>query len=387
MLLGRCSTLAIGLNRRPIFLDSDCLMRYFFLVPVYLFQVAIAPAADLKPALDRLVEPLTKDKPAVGLVIGVWMDGKPHVDGYGKVTTAVGVMEPDGDTLFEIGSITKAFTGILLADAASRKEVALDDPANKHLPADLQIKTKSDRPVTLLHLATHRSGLPVEPPFLGLFARNKENPYADYVRPKLVRLMGMLQAEREPGVKYVYSNLAVGLLGHALTAASKADSYDALVRERVCKPLGLKDTGEALTGAQKARLARGHNAKLEPTDPWDFATLEACGGLKSSANELLRFGAANLGEVKAPLLDALKTSHEKRELARSETVEIGLCWHRSKLKSGELMIWHNGGTGGYRSMIAFTPATRRAVIVLCCADLGSEVDKLAIKVLAQVQPK
>jgi CubicO group peptidase (beta-lactamase class C family) len=289
--------------------------------------------------------------------------------------------------LFEIGSATKAFTGVLLADAAARKEVALHDPANKHLPADLQIKAKSDQPVTLLHLATHRSGLPVQPPLLALVARNAANPYAGYVRPKLVQLMGVLKPEREPGEKYEYSNLAVGLLGHALAAAAKADSYDALVRERVCKPLGLKDTGEALTGAQKARLARGHNDKLEPTDPWDFATLEACGGLESSANDLLRFAAANLGEIKSPLLDALKASHEKRELTVSDKVEIGHCWHRSKLKGGELMVWHNGGTGGYRSMIAFTPATKRAAIVLCAAALGSEVDKLAIMALEQVRPK
>src|SRR5205807_2603907 len=112
--------------------------------------------------------------------------------------------------------------------AASRKEVAIDDPANKHLPADLQIKTKSDRPITLLHLATHRSGPPVQPPFLALLTRNKANPYADYVRSKLVLQMGVLKPEREPGVKYEYSNLAVGLLGHALAATAKADGYDAL---------------------------------------------------------------------------------------------------------------------------------------------------------------
>jgi D-alanyl-D-alanine-carboxypeptidase/D-alanyl-D-alanine-endopeptidase len=359
-------------------------MRYIFVVTVSLITVAFAPAADLKPDIDRLVEPLTKDKPLIGLVVGVWVDSKPHVFGYGKVTTAVGEMEPNGDTLFEIGSVTKAFTGVLLAEAVARKEVALDNPANKHLPTDLHIKPKSDQPVTLLHLATHRSGLPVQPPFR-LFNRNMANPYADFVRPKLVQLMAELKPDREPGAKFEYSNLAVGLLGHALVAAAKADSYDALVWDRVCKPLGLKNTREALTGAQKALLARGHNAKLDPTDPWDFATLEASGGLKSSANDLLRFTATNLGEVMAPLLDAMMASHEKREVAGP--YEIGLCWFRKKLKSGEFMVWHNGGTGGYCSMIAFTPATKRAVIVLCSAQLRSELDTLAFEAMEQVQPK
>ncbi|QJW98759.1 serine hydrolase domain-containing protein [Frigoriglobus tundricola] len=362
-------------------------MRCLVLVSVSLFAAASARGADFKPDLDRLAEPLTKDKPAVGLVVGVWADGKPQVYGYGRVTTAAGEAAPDGDTLFEIGSVTKALTGVLLADAVARKEVGLDDPANTHLPADLKIRSKPDRPVTLLHLATHRSGLPVQPPLLGLTARNRANPYADYVRPKLVRLMGALEPAQEPGAEYRYSNLGVGLLGHALVTAAKADRYDALVRERVCRPLGLADTGEALTGAQKARLARGHNAKLDPTDPWDFATLEACGGLRSSANDLLRFAAANLGEVQTPLLAVLKASHEKREPAGSELIEIGLCWHRLKLKSGEHVVWHNGGTGGFRSMVAFTPATKRAVVVLCAADVGPEVDKLALQALEQVQPK
>lgn len=352
-----------------------------------LITAGAEPVGDLKAVVDPLVEPLTKDKPTVGLVVGIWVDGKPQIFGYGKVVTPAGEVEPDGRTLFEIGSITKAFTGILLADAVARKEVVLDDPVNKHLPADLHIHSKSDAPITLLQLATHRSGLPVQPPLIGLTAKNKENPYADYTRDKLARLTKELKPNREPGEKYEYSNLGAGLLGHALANAAKADSYDALVRDRICKPLGLKDTGEALTGGQKSRLARGRNAKLELTDPWDFATLEACGGLRSTVDDMLRFAAANFGEVKSPLLDVLKTSQEKRSTAGSDAVDIGLGWHRLKLKNGDPIIWHNGGTGGFRSMVAFTPTTKCAVVVLCAASLGADVDKLTLNVLKELQPK
>jgi CubicO group peptidase (beta-lactamase class C family) len=118
-------------------------MRFFSLLLIHLLTPTYTLAADLKPDLDNIVETLLKDKPVAGVVVGVWMDGKPQVHGYGKVTTAVGEMAPDGDTLFEIGSVTKSFTGVLLADAVARKEVALDDPVNKHLPADLQIKVRS----------------------------------------------------------------------------------------------------------------------------------------------------------------------------------------------------------------------------------------------------
>jgi serine-type D-Ala-D-Ala carboxypeptidase/endopeptidase len=320
-------------------------------------------------------------------VIGVWSDGKPQVFGYGKVTTPQGEMVPDGETLFEIGSITKAFTGVLLADAVARKEVALEDPANSHLPKDLAIRMKSDQPITLLQIATHRSGLPVQPPLIGFIARNSENPYADYTRPKLVNLMAELKPTREPGVKYEYSNLAVGLLGHALAHAAHANRYEELIQDRIARPLGMHDTGEAQTGAQKARIARGRTQKLEPTDPWEFATLEACGGLRSTANDLLVFAAANLGEKKTPLYPVLQASHERKAEAGSEKIDIGLCWHRLKLKSGEPVVWHNGGTGGFRSMLAFTPGTKRAVVVLCAVGGATEVDKLAFQVLTAIQPK
>jgi serine-type D-Ala-D-Ala carboxypeptidase/endopeptidase len=303
------------------------------------------------------------------------------------VTTPSGTAAPDGDTVFEIGSITKAFTGILLADAVTRKEVSLDEPVTKFLPADLRLAGRAEKAVTLLHLATHRSGLPVQPPLIGLLAKNPANPYADFTRAKLAATLSKLKPSREPGQAYDYSNLGVGLLGHALVAATNAESYDALVRERVCRPLGLKGTGEALTGAQRARLARGHNAGLKPTDPWDFASLEACGGLRSTTNDLLAFAAANLGETKTPLLAVLRASHEKRAEV-SKGVDIGLGWHRLRLPGTETtVIWHNGGTGGFRSMLAFTPSTERAVVVLCAADLGEKIDALALKVLKAVQPE
>ena len=170
-------------------------------------------AADLKTIVEPLVEPLTKDRPAVGLVVGIWVDGGTHVFGFGRVTTPCGDSCPDGDTLFEIGSVTKAFTGVLLAEAMVRREVVLDDPANQHMPKDLSIKPKTDKPITLLDLATHRSGLPLQPPRIAITARNPANPYADFTRTKLSTLMAELQPTREPGESYEYSNLAVGLLG------------------------------------------------------------------------------------------------------------------------------------------------------------------------------
>jgi CubicO group peptidase (beta-lactamase class C family) len=358
-----------------------------FLALLALAVPAAARGDDLKATIDPLAEAVVSSKKNVGLVVGVWADGKPHVFGYGKVSVPAGRRAPDGETLFEIGSITKVFTGLLLAEAVRRGEVKLDDPANKHLPAELQLKAHEDGPATLLDLATHRSGLPVEPPGIGRLAHNPADPYADFDRKKLVKLLAELTPENPPGKKSRYSNLGAGVLGHALVHAARAESYDALVRERICKPLGLKDTAEALTGAQRARLAAGRNEDGDRTDPWDFATLEACGGLRSTADDMLRFAAAALGETKSPLAEAFRTSQAPRRPA-GDLGEIGLFWHVTKSPwVGAPMVWHNGGTGGYVSMLALVPETKTAVVVLTAMDLRNPNDKLALDVLKAVQPK
>ena len=314
----------------------------------------------------------------VGLVVGVYRAKQPRVLGFGTVATPAGRRVPDGQTLFEIGSITKAFTGVLLADAAKRGEVKLDDTVNQHLPTDLAVRTRPGaRPVTLLDLATHRSGLPVEPPLIGLTARDPANPYADFTRARLAALTARLTLVTPAADKEVYSNLGAGLLGHALANPADRPGFHALVQERVCAPLGLRDTTEAPTGEQRARLARGHDAAGVPTAPWDFASLEACGALRSTADDLLRFAAVNLGDTDLKVGDIWQASHAPR---RGRT---GLFWVTTTVPDTDVnAVWHNGGTGGYRAMLLLVPERKLAVVVLCSAARGAAVDKLAFRVAA-----
>ena len=337
----------------------------------------------MKAVIDPLAEAVVKGKKTVGLVVGVRQAGRSHVFGYGTVFTPSGDRTPDGRTLFEVGSITKTFTGVLLAEAVARGEVRLDDPVTKHLPPDLPFTPNAAGPPTLLDLATHRSGLPVQPPLIGLAARNPANPYAGYTRQSLGLTLAGLKP-RPPGGKPVYSNLGAGLLGHALVNAGRADSFHALVQDRVCKPLKLRDTTEAPTGTQRARLAGGHDADGEPCDPWDFATLEACGCLRSTADDLLRYAAANLGEFTTPVTLALLDAQKPRS-DEGGGRKTGLFWVTMPLpRSGGVAVWHNGGTGGYRSMLLLIPERKEAVVVLCSADRGEEIDALALKVATAV---
>jgi CubicO group peptidase (beta-lactamase class C family) len=347
---------------------------------------AIRPP-DLAELVEVLVEPIRMDRPEVGLVVGIWNGEKSWTRGFGKVSTPKGEHPPDAATLFEIGSVTKGFTGILLAEAVRRREVALEDPLNRHLPPDLQWKGKTETPITLLHLGTHRSGVPVQPPLIGLLAKNPANPYSDFDRTKLGQLCEKARKFREPGEVYEYSNLGMGLLGHALVHAAKADSFHELVRDRISKPLGLRDTTEALTGEQKARLARGHSPSGKPVESWDFATLSAAGALRSTVADLLIFARANSGDLKGDLLPAMQESHRERAKVDANRLTIGLGWHRMRLKGNRECVWHNGRTGGYQAMLAFTPGTRRAVVILCAASGVAELDSIAIRLLERIQPK
>src|SRR5262249_20556032 len=140
---------------------------------------------------------------------------------------------PDEDTIFEIGSITKVFTGLLLAEMVERGLVKLDDPIQKYLPVPVP------QEITLLHLATHTSGLPCDPP--GWKPRNNNNPFADYGTKELYAFLSSWRLEREIGTRYSYSNLGMGLLGHLLSLRVNM-SFEDLVTRRICDPLGMDDT-------------------------------------------------------------------------------------------------------------------------------------------------
>lgn len=360
-----------------------------------LLVLGVDPGAEI----DAKAAAFLKDKPHVGLVIGVSGPKGRVVRGHGKVTLDGKAQVPDGQTLYEIGSITKAFTGTLLADRVLAGEVALDAPVRGRLPKSWRLPARDGREITFLHLATHTSSLPVQPPLIGLLAlkgKDPLDPYGSFEPVNLERTLTGLTISRPIGSKYEYSNLGVGLLGHALAGEDERGNvrgrYEALLIERVLRPLHLDQTRITLDDARRKRLAPGHNAAGKPTSGWTFACLEACGGLRSNADDLLTFAESAMGsrEVPPPLKDAFRLATEPwREIPQRERF-VGLCWMRQPLfaaaRSGpapRLMIWHNGGTGGYRSFLGFVPETKTAVVAL--ANTSQSVDALAIEVLQGLQ--
>ena len=285
----------------------------------------------------------------------------------------------DGDTIFEIGSITKTFTGQLLAEAVSRNEVKLDDSISKFLPASVKTPERNGRQITLLDLTTHSSALPRLPD--NLVPKDAENPYADYTVKQMYDFLSDFKPARDIGAEYEYSNLGAGLLGHILALKAGTD-YEALVLERICQPLRMTDTAIALSPALQKRLAPGHDASGAPAKNWDLPTLAGAGALRSTVNDLLKFLSANLELVPTNLAPVMRLAQQPQRDAGAQ-MKVGLGWHIAE-KYDAKIVWHNGGTGGYHSFIGLNPVTKRAVVLL--ANTARSFDDIGFHLLESKYP-
>jgi len=318
-----------------------------------------------------LVDRIDAQHQSVGIVVGVIGPEGRRVIAYGHLEKG----DPrtlDGDTVFEIGSATKVFTSLLLADMVQRREVALDDPVAKYLPPGVKMPERNGRVITLVDLATHTSGLPPLP--ANLKPKDPGNPYADYSVDQLYQFLSGYQLTRDIGSQYEYSNLGGGLLGHVLARRAGMD-YETLVRTRICDPLGMNNTRITLTPEMKARLAVGHNRALDPVENWDLPTLAGAGALRSTANDMLTFLAANLGYIKSPLAPAMAAMLKVRRPTGQRGFDVAIGWHLYKTTNTEL-VEHNGGTGGYRSYIGFDPKQRVGVVALSNTATMAGVDDI-----------
>ena len=327
-----------------------------------------------------LVERIDTYRQSVGIVVGVIEPGGRRIVTYGS--RAKGDARPlDGDTIFEIGSITKVFTSLLLADAVRRGEVALSDPVAKYLPPEVKMPERG-RAITLQDLATHTSGLPRMPD--NFQPKDPANPYADYSTDQMYQFLSRYQLTRDPGATVEYSNFGAGLLGHVLARRAGMD-YETLVRTRVTGPLGMRHTAIALSPEMQARLAPGHSPALEPVPNWDLPTFAGAGALRSSTNDMLTFLAAALGYGSSPLDSAFATMLSIRPPPSSTAPDTALGWQIFKGKETEV-IWHNGGTGGYRTWVGYEPRSRTGVVVLTNAGTAAGPDDIGRHLLVPSSP-
>ncbi|MBW3661188.1 MAG: beta-lactamase family protein [Gemmatimonadetes bacterium] len=331
---------------------------------------------DLQVMLDYLVE----DGATPGIVLGIL-----EADGSTRVLSA-GTGGPDTRPLgalsvFEIGSINKTFTGTLLADMVARGEVALDDPVSKYLPDDVTVPSYEGREITLLDLVAHHSGLPRVAG--NHMPDDPANPYGNYTVETMYAFLSSHELRRAPGEEFEYSNLGMGLLGHALARAA-GDSYRDLVRERVLEPLGMTMTGYELSSEIAEWMVKGHLEGGEPTAYW-FGTeaIDGAGGLRSNARDMLAWIAANVAPPETDLGRAMADAHEVRKPVEDD-MAIALAWPVRTLEDGRTILTHGGGTGGFSTRIGLDPGKRVGFVLL--TNTGEFPDDIGMDFLRRGAP-
>lgn len=331
------------------------------------FDPAIAPVTldQLQATLDKDLAKSLKDGAlapgtGVGAVIGVIQHGTRRVLAYGAAKQ---------DSISEIGSITKTFTGLILAQMVTQGRVKLDEPVGELLPSGAVTKPNGPE-ITLLDLVTQHSGLPRMPD--NFHPADPQNPYADYKATDLYAFLAKHGIAKSADAGFLYSNLGFGLLGQALANAAKT-SYPDLLRQEVTAPLKMKDTTVSLSPEQQKRFLEGHTTgpSYKTAHPWDLDAMAGAGAIRSCANDMLTYLEANLhpNEAAQPgegiqnaatLASAIQMSHELRADAMAG-MRIAFAW---LYKPDEGSYWHNGGTGGYSAFATFNPKLDYGVVVL-----------------------
>jgi CubicO group peptidase (beta-lactamase class C family) len=357
------------------------------------FEAGLLPASAVTPPpplpenwtipadaeIARLIGERNAARAGQGMVVGVLEPGGQRVIAGGPA----GVPAFDGSSLFEIGSITKVFTALLLADMANKGEVSLDDPAAKYLPAGHRMPERGGRQITLRDLSQHVSGLP-------RLADNMpygdpEDPYADYTEELLLAFLDGYELTRDIGAQFEYSNFGVGLLGYLLARVAGKD-YETLLAERITGPLGMRDT--VVTLPRGAHVVPGFDSYMRPAKPWNKVPANvAAGGIRSTANDLLRFAGAVI-DPQSPIADAVRTAVANRSTV-SPTQALGWqVWRPGQ--EGEILT-HGGATGGYRSALFIEHKRGNAVVVLVNSGVEPSADDFALHLmvgarLAPLQP-
>ena len=365
------------------------MMRTRSLVPALalLFGAAMATAAaaqvpasnfpssqDLQEMLDYLVE----DGATPAIVLGiVEPDGSTRILHAGSA--GEGARPLGRQTVFEIGSINKTFTGTILADMVARGEVKLDDPVQKYLPSSVRVPTRNGREITLLDLATHRSALPRLPDNFVPAATG--NPYAEYSVDVVYAFLNNHTLRRDIGAEYEYSNLGVGLLGIALGRAADT-SIKTLIQQRILQPLGMRMTGYEREGEIAAWLAKGRDGRGGQAPYWDASeAIAGAGGLRSNIDDMLLYLRAQLNPTNDALGRAIRMTHQEQH--RFPQFAAGITWP-IRTAGGRTIISHGGGTGGFNTLIAFDTARRTGVVML--TNTGGFEDDVAMDFMTRGAP-
>ena len=356
-------------------MNTTTARRFVFLAILWLAVPFQAAAQDSFENPDALKAFLTANfaNTNAGMVVGLLDEHGSRIFSAGKLDNGTDA-KVDGDTIFEIGSVTKVFTSLLALDMARRGEVKMDDPVAKYLPERVKVPAFEGKEITLRHLAAQDSGLPWNPDDLDKILLQEPRKLAlkefkeacdAWTAEDLYAFLARHKLTSAPGTKFQYSNVGMSLLGHAM-ALEAGESYESLVVNRIARPLRMHSTGITLTSEQKTRLARGHWADGTLSENIKFQVSASAGALLSTANDLLKFLAANLGLTPTDLGPLMEEMQVIRHTDSPGFGTTAMPWLDEGLYQppGSELLAHGGGGFGYLAFIGFDKKQRRGVVVL-----------------------
>ncbi len=338
-----------------------------------LMSTSLVQAQQISGEIKENVKKRVDYEDNVSIVIGLIDGDKVDYFKYGKTALENGT-DVDENSVFEIGSISKVFTTILLANEIEKGTMKLSDPISIYLPKDVKVPTRNGKEITLKHLATHTSALPRMPSNIN--PANPLNPFADYSVEQMYGFLNSYELTRDIGAISEYSNYGMGLLGHILELHTRK-SYEELFVEQIAVPYKMLNTKMEMTSKMKAHLAKGHSGDVQMPN-WDFMTLGSAGGIKSTLNDMINFAKANMIKDDLIINKAMQMSHELA-FKDDKGFSMGLGWQYVKTAKKEKIIWHNGRTGGYTAFTGFIEGTNKGVVVL--TNSNESIDDIGLKLL------
>ncbi|QNH61096.1 serine hydrolase domain-containing protein [Hymenobacter sediminicola] len=330
----------------------------------------------LDSAVHRVVLPYMQQPEAAGLSIGVYQQGRQRFYNYGEVEKGTG-RRPTATTYYDMGSVSKTFVGTLLAQAVIDKKVQLTDDIRQYLPGQYPNLEYQGRPVRLVDLSNHTSGLPgtahvytaaTKQRLDQLNLAEKTAHYNRYSADSLLADMHRFQLVTEPGTTYRYNGVATLVL-QLLLERIYQQPYEQLVTGYVRKQFGLHDTKRVLSTKEQTRYAIGYTRPYLPQAHLNYTGYWGGPNLSSTAADLLRYAQANLQER----LPAVRLAHQRTWGSTPES-GMGLCWMLDTDAQGNKRVYHNGKSTGYNTRLVLYPDTQVAMVLL--VNENSSQDRL-----------
>lgn len=345
---------------------------------IFFFSVFFLTRLDAQ-AIDSIVQKeaaaYMQNKGAVGLSVGVLKDGRMYTYTFGSVEKGI-QKRPAEQTMFAIASISKTFTGLLLAKADRENKVKLDDDIRKYLDGDYPNLEYQGHPIKLWHLISHVSRLP--------FILSDSSEKAGYTRADFYKDLHNVKIDTIPGIKFQYSNSAAQLLGYILEKVYHK-SYEALLKEKVTGPLHMNDTKVKLRINETANFAKGYNED-GTYNPQTYTFMEGAGGIKTTAKDMLKYISLQMDESNPAVL----LSHQETwgfDMGGGSRYSCGLNWQIVKKADGPRRIAQEGEFPNYLATAIFSPELKTGIVILANSFIPGAESKMADNILKQIEPR